>query len=51
MDEKAAFAEFEQGIQLPGEHGLNHLRMSADAGLAIAEFHHHLRLDEMLRVL
>jgi hypothetical protein len=48
MDKEVAFAEFEQGIRLPNEHGLNHLRISADAGVAIAEFHYHVRLDELL---
>jgi TPR repeat protein len=48
MDEEAGFAEFEQGIRLPGEQGLDHLRISADVGVATAEFHYQLRLDELL---
>jgi TPR repeat protein len=33
-----AEVELETGIRLPGEHGLSHLKIAADAGFAIAEF-------------
>jgi hypothetical protein len=39
-------AELAKGIRLRNEGGLSHLKSAANAGLAIAQFHYHLRLDE-----